>query len=90
MARATATEECADLESAKATARRGRPAIIRGNGRAAYVLMTERRFRRMMERLAEVEEEERDAEEATRVLRRVHAGKEKTHSTEEVKRRLGL
>ncbi|MDI7267174.1 MAG: hypothetical protein QME96_04175 [Myxococcota bacterium] len=86
MTRATTT----DLESAKATARRGGPALIREKGRDAYVLVTVRRFRRMAARLAELEEEARDAEEAARVLRRVRAGKEKTYSTEDVKRGLGL
>ena len=91
MTRATATEECADLESAKAAARKGRPALIREKrGTDAFVLVTARRFRRMAARLAELEEEERDALEAARVLRRVHAGKERTYSTEEVKRELGL
>jgi hypothetical protein len=88
MTRATTTEECRDLATAKAAARRGRPALLRDNGRDRYILVTERRFRRMAARLAEMEEEERDAEEAARVLRRVHTGKEKTYSTEEVKREL--
>lgn len=90
MTRVATTEECRDLATAKAAARRGRLAVIREKGRDAYALLTIRRYRRMEARLLEVAEDERDAEEAARVLRRVHAGKERTYSTEEVKRELGL
>lgn len=90
MTRAATTEECRDLEAAKAVARRGRPAVLGGKGRGRFVLVTERRYQRMAARIAELEEEERDAEEAARVLRRVRSGKERTYTTEEIKRELGL
>ena len=86
MTRASTTEECADLESAKATARKGRPAFIREKGRRAFVLLTARRFRSLLERLEDLE----DAADADRAIREFDANGEKAIPWEQVKRELGL
>jgi PHD/YefM family antitoxin component YafN of YafNO toxin-antitoxin module len=86
MARAATTAECAALEAAKATARRGRPAFVREKGRRAFVLLTARRFRSLLERLEDLE----DAADADRAIREFEASGEKAIPWEQVKRELGL
>ncbi|MBI5487436.1 MAG: hypothetical protein HY905_08900 [Deltaproteobacteria bacterium] len=86
MTRAAASEECADLETAKAAARKGRPAFIREKGRRAFVLLTARRFRSLLERLEDLE----DAADADRAIRDFEASGEKAIPWEQVRRELGL
>ncbi|MBI5488662.1 MAG: prevent-host-death family protein [Deltaproteobacteria bacterium] len=60
MTRATTTGECADLGAAMKAAQR-RPFVrLRGKGRSAFVLMTERRYQRMEAWLREAAEDAAD------------------------------
>ena len=85
MTRAATTEECKDLEAAAAAARRGRLAVLCDKGRRRFVLMTERRYRRMAALAREAEEDAADIAAAR------EAEKEPgSIPYEEVRRRLGL
>jgi prevent-host-death family protein len=86
MSRATTTELLRDLEQAVATVRRGRPVFIRRRGREAYVLMSARRYRRLMEEL----DDYLDAVAAEKAVAAARKRGEVPIPIEEVKRRLGL
>lgn len=65
--------------------RRGRPAYIRRKGRNAYVLLSARRYRSLLERLEDLE----DAADADRAICEFEASGEKPIPWEQVKRELG-
>jgi PHD/YefM family antitoxin component YafN of YafNO toxin-antitoxin module len=86
MARTTTTEEGRDVADAMKAVRRGRPVYIRRQGRKAYVLLSVRRFHRMLERLEDLE----DAADADRAIREFEASGARAIPWERIKRELGL
>jgi PHD/YefM family antitoxin component YafN of YafNO toxin-antitoxin module len=86
MARTTTTEEGRDVADAMKAVRRGRPVYIRRQGRKAYVLLSVRRFHRMLERLEDLE----DAADADRPRREFEASGARAIPWERIKRELGL